>query len=91
MLMALGLFGLILGRGSWPAPVVKATGRLAQASFCIYLVHILFLRLFLRLGIDAGASPCLVWIPVTALLLLVTGWLTWEVLHRIPIVKDYFV
>ena len=89
--MSLGLFGLILTRKQWPAPAVKVTGRLARASFCIYLVHILFLRVFLRLGIDPGASPCLIWIPTVCLLLLVTGWLTWEVLHRIPIVKDYLV
>lgn len=91
MFMALGLFGLITTQETWPAPVAKVTGRLAQASFCVYLVHILFLRLFLRLGISAGAAPCLVWIPVVSLLLLATGWLTWEVLHRIPIVKTYLV
>lgn len=91
LLTAVGLFGLVTTRRGWPAPVVKATGRLAQASFCIYLVHILFQRLLLRLGISAGAAPCLVWIPVVSLLLLATGWLTWEVLHRIPIVKTYLV
>lgn len=91
LLTAAGLFGLILTRKQWPAPVVKATGRLARASFCIYLVHILFLRVFLRLGVDPGTSPCLVWIPIVCLLLLVTGWLTWEVLSRVPIVKTYLV
>ena len=91
MLMALGLFGLILGRGKWPVPVVKVTGRLARASFCIYLVHILFLRALLRLGISSGTSPCLLSIPFVCLLLLVFGWLVWEVLHRIPIVKTWLV
>lgn len=91
MFMALGLFGLILTQKAWPAPAVKVTGRLAQAAFCIYLVHILFLRVFLRIGIDPGASPCVVFIPVVCLLLLITGWLTWEVLHRIPFVKTYLV
>lgn len=91
MFTALGIFGLILTRKEWPAPVVKVTGRLSQASFCIYLVHVLFQRLFLRLGLSAAAAPCLVFIPLVCLLLLVTGWLTWEVLHRIPIVKTYLV
>ncbi|MDE6260118.1 MAG: acyltransferase family protein [Oscillospiraceae bacterium] len=91
MLTALGLFGLVITRKEWPVPVVKVTGRLAQAAFCIYLVHVLFQRLFLRLGISAGASPCLLSIPFVCLLLLAAGWLTWEVLHRVPIVKTYLV
>ncbi|MBD5084263.1 MAG: acyltransferase family protein [Clostridiales bacterium] len=91
MLTALGLFGLVITRKEWPAPVVKVTGRLARASFCIYLVHVLFQRLFLRLGVSAGASPCVLSIPFVCLLLLAAGWLTWEVLHRIPIVKTYLV
>ncbi|MBD5134252.1 MAG: acyltransferase family protein [Clostridiales bacterium] len=91
LLTALGLFGLILTQKRWPAPVVKFTGRLAQASFCIYLVHILFQYLFLRLGISAGTSPCILAIPFVCLLLLATGWLTWEVLRRVPIVKTYLI
>ena len=91
MLMALGLFGLILTQKQWPVPVTKWTGRLAQASFCIYLSHILFLRAFQRLGLSLAMSPCLFFIPLVCLLLLAAGWLTWEVLHRIPIVKAYLV
>jgi len=91
MLTALGLFGLALTRKEWPAPVVKATGRLARASFCIYLVHVLFQQAFLRLGVSAGNSPCLLSIPLVCLLLLAAGWLTWEALRRIPIVKTYLV
>lgn len=91
MLMALGLFGLAVTQKGWPAPVVKVTGRLAQASFCIYLCHILFQRAFLRLGIDAGASPCLLTIPLVSLLLLAASCLTWEVLRRVPIVKTYLI
>lgn len=91
LLTAMGLFGLAVTRKGWPAPVVKAAGRLARAAFCTYLCHILVLRVLLRLGIDSGASPCLLWIPVVCLLLLAAGWLLWEALHRIPIVKTYLV
>lgn len=91
MLMALGLFGGILAREAWPAPVVKVTCRLSQASFCIYLIHILILRVLLRLGISAGASPCLLFIPLVCLLLLLIGWLAWELLHRVPVVKTWLV
>ena len=91
MLMSLGLFGLILTRKQWPAPVAAVTGRLARASFCIYLAHIFFLWKLPRLGLDPGASPCLLWIPLTCVSALAASWLVWEVLHRIPIVKTYLV
>lgn len=91
MLMALGLFGLAVTQKRWPAPVGKISGRLSRATLCIYLVHILFQRAFLRLGIDAGASPCLLSIPFVCLLLLAAGYLTWEALRRVPVVKTYLI
>lgn len=91
MLMALGLFGLILGREKRSRMEVRLTGRAAQASFCVYLSHILFLRLFMRLGLDPSASPCLVTIPAVSLLLMASGWLTWEILRHIPLVKIYLI
>lgn len=92
MLMALGCFGLSLSRKT-PRPALWAalTGRLARASFCIYLSHILFLRLFQDHGLRPSASPTALSIPLTALLLLACGWLLWEVLHRVPFVKSYLV
>ncbi|MFG6350788.1 MAG: acyltransferase family protein [Oscillospiraceae bacterium] len=91
MLMAAGLFGLIITRKAWPAPVARLTGRLARASFCIYLVHVFFLRRLNLLGLSAGASPCLLSIPLVCLLLLAAGWLTWEGLRHIPIVRTYLI
>lgn len=91
MFVALGLFGLTVTRKGWPVPVAKGAERLSRAAFCIYLVHVLFQRAFLRLGIDAGASPCLLSIPLVCLLLLAAGYLTWEVLRRVPIVKTYLI
>lgn len=90
-LMAFGLFGLILYGKELPGRLARPVGRLARASFCIYLVHILFQKVFLRLGLSAGAPPCILAIPAMAALLAVCGWLVWEVLHRIPIVKTYLV
>ena len=45
----------------------------------------------LRSGVSAGASPCVLSIPFVCLLLLVSGWLAWEVLRRVPIVKTWLV
>lgn len=91
MLMSLGLFGLIVSRTRWSGRTARAAGRLARASFCVYLTHILFLHLIIRLGFSPGDSPCLLSIPLFCLLLLLAGCLTWEVLHRIPIVNRYLV
>ena len=90
-LMAFGLFGLILYGQELPDRLARPVGRLAQASFCIYLCHILFQKLFFRLGLSAGASPCVLAIPGMAALLAVCGWLLWELLRRIPVVKSYLI
>lgn len=92
MLMAVGWFGLILNRKKARPALWKAlTGRLARASFCVYLCHILFLYCFRDHGLASVASPTALSIPLTALLLLGCGWLTWEVLRRIPGVNKYLI
>lgn len=91
MLMALGAFGLILSGKGLPGRAVRPVERLARASFCIYLVHILFQKLLLRLGLSAGAPPCILTVPAMAALLGACGWLVWEALRRVPIVRTYLV
>lgn len=92
MLMTVGLFGGILTcsrePGGWAA---KAISLLARASFCIYLVHILFLQLFQRLGLSGGNTPCALFVPLTALALLGCSLLVWAVLDRIPWVRRYLI
>lgn len=91
MLMAFGLFGLILTGRPLPGWLAGLVGRLSRASFCIYLVHIFFLRLFQRLGLSGGVSPSVLTVPAVAALMAVCGWLVWEILHRIPVVDTYLV
>lgn len=91
MLMAFGLFGLILTGRSLPGRLAGPVGRLSRASFCIYLVHIFFLRLFQRLGLSGGVTPSVLTVPAVAALMAVCGWLVWEILRRIPVVNTYLV
>lgn len=91
MLMAFGWFGLILGRRARNPLAVKLTGRLARASFCVYLSHILFLYLFRHFGLTPGATPTALFIPLVALLMLGCGWAVWEGLHRVPLVNKYLI
>ena len=90
-LMAYGLFGLTVSRKNYPHAVARLSGRLAQASFCIYLTHILFQKLFARFGLGGVLFPCGLTIPGMALLMLGAGYLVWELLHRVPICKKYLV
>lgn len=90
-LMACGLFGLATAKKEYPPMAAKAAGRLAKASFCIYLTHYLFQRVFARLGLGGVMSPCALSIPGMALLILGCSYLLWEVLHRVPLCKDYLV
>lgn len=92
MLMTVGLFGGILTgprepTGRW----AKVISLLARASFCVYLVHILFLQFFQRLGLSGGNTPCILFVPLTALVLLGCSLVVWAVLDRIPWVRRYLI
>ena len=91
MLMAAGLFGLLIGVKTLPNKLLKFTGRLAKASFCIYLVHVFFLYTLRDLGLSASVGLPLLSVPGTALLILGLSWLVYEVLHHIPVVKTYLI
>lgn len=91
MLMAFGWFGVILGCKVWPKVLTVVINRLALASFCIYLSHILFLKKFILLGYYAVFTHSALSIPLMVILLLVCGWLLWELLHRLPVVNRYLI
>lgn len=91
MLMAAGLFGLMLRVRHWPEFLRRFTARLAQAAFCIYLCHVFPLYLLQGWGVTASAWFPLLSIPGLTLLILVLSWLVYEILHRIPVVKTYLI
>jgi len=91
MFYAAGLFGLILSVKSWNPAFVRLTGRLSKASLCIYLIHGVFLEVLAKLGLSATAFLPLVSIPLMVIIIVVLNWLVYEVLSRIPIVKDWLV
>lgn len=91
MLMAAGLFGLLLGVKRWPEPLRRFTVGLSRASFCVYLVHVFFLYILQSLGVTASAGLPLLSIPGVSLLLLTLSWLVYGLLSRIPVVKTYLI
>ena len=91
MFYAAGLFGLILTRHQWKPAFVRFTGRLSKASLCIYLIHGVFMEVLAKLGLSAHTFLPLFSIPVTVAVIVALNWLVYEVLSRIPIVKDWLV
>jgi surface polysaccharide O-acyltransferase-like enzyme len=74
-----------------PVVVRSCVRELAGASFGIYLVHVLFLRLF-ELGdfgfvLSANTGTAVYAIPVTALAALITSYATVRLLRAIPVLR----
>lgn len=91
-LLAAGIFSLVTSttkhgahRFEWWAP------RLSQASFCIYLVHVFFIYLFEKFGLTVHLLPCILSIPLIALINLMLSYGVYLLLKRIPLVNRWLV
>lgn len=90
MLMAFGLMGLIFKKENWPKKLQAVTSRVARASFCIYLVHVLVQRVLE--GIAGQATTLsVVAIPVLAILIAAVSWVIYEILNLIPVIKKWLI
>lgn len=98
-LEGMGLGMCLLAAGIWglcsSVPIGERTSQgltfLSKASFCIFLSHIFFLKLFARLGLTALIGPPLLSVPLLALLLLACGCGVYWVLARIPGVQTWLI
>lgn len=90
MLMAFGIMGLIVRKKSWPGKLQMVTGRIAKASFCIYLVHV-FVQRLLEGVLGAATSLSIVTIPAMMILIAAIGWAVYEILHLIPVVNKWLI
>ena len=91
-MMACGIYGLVsaLYRGREPRHA-KAVLYLSKASFCIFLVHHFYVMLLRTYLYTAYKYLCIVVIPAQALAVLALSILTYELLRRIPWVKDNLI
>ena len=91
-MMACGIYGLVsaLYRGREPRHA-KAVLYLSKASFCIFLVHHFYVMLLRTYLYAAYKYLCIVVIPAQALAVLALSILTYELLRRIPWVKDNLI
>ncbi len=92
-LMAVGLFSLlyragqVLQEGRFRAFIT----RISRASFCIFLVHAVWLNVFERRGLVASAFAPVVSIPLLAALNAALSFLSWRVLSKIPFVNRWLI
>ena len=89
-LIAVGVYGLCLSIRI-PAAVGRGLEYLSKASFCVFLVHIFFLKSFAYFGITALIGPAIVTIPMMTILLLGCSCLVYEVLRRSPVVNRWLI
>ena len=92
-LLAAGLFSLLyrFGRHAAERKIGAAAVTISKASFCIFLVHVVWLNVFLKLGLTADRYPAIVSIPALTLCNAALSYLCWLLLSRIPFVKRWLV
>ena len=90
MLYAAGAFCLLRSAGSRlrRGGVVEF---LSSGSFCVYLVHVLFLYIFRALGFTGVSFFPLAAVPLLALALLACSLAVYTVLRKIPVVKRWLI
>lgn len=89
-LMATGVYGLCQD-ARLPARAAAVTEYISRASFCVFLVHLFFLKTLAHFGVTAQMGPAAVTVPALSLALLGCGCAVYAVLRRIPVVNRYLV
>jgi surface polysaccharide O-acyltransferase-like enzyme len=87
---AVGVYGLCRS-ASVPVRAQRALEYISKASFCVFLTHIFFLKLFAHFGVTALAGPAAVTVPAMTLLLLGCSCGVYEAARRIPVVNRWLI
>ncbi|GHU88300.1 membrane protein [Clostridia bacterium] len=86
-LLAVGLFGL-LSRVKTRSRIVFF---LSDASFCVYLVHLLVVRGLAKIGLTVASAPIIVSVPMMLAVVLAGSCAVYAVISRIPVLKKWLV
>ena len=89
-LLAVGAYQLC-GRARLPAWAARLTEWISRGSFCVFLVHIFFLKTFAHLGLTAQVGPAIVTVPMMTVLLLACSMAVYALLRRIPVVNRWLI
>ncbi len=89
--MATGIFGRCTALKKTPSRNTRAVvAYLSKASFCVYLTHVFFLRLLMRLSF-LTSPPYALTIPFLSVLTLLCGIAAYTILSRIPWVRRWLI
>lgn len=92
-LLAAGLFSLLYpaGRDMKPGKGRAFVTAVSRASFCIFLVHVLWLEVFAYFGLTAAAFTPIISIPLLAALNAALSFLCWWLLAKVPFVRRWLI
>ena len=95
-IMAAGIFGTVKGlrpEGGRPdnSKISRISFHISRASFCIYLVHLLFIHIFQRHGYTAAMRPTLLSIPVFSLIVFALSYIVYFAFSYIPGVRKWLI
>jgi surface polysaccharide O-acyltransferase-like enzyme len=89
--MAVGMFGTVVSAVKENIKVGRIIVNISKASFCIYLVHMLFIKIYKNSGYTVFFLPTAVSIPILVIANFICSYVLYLLLSRIPITKKYLV
>lgn len=63
---------------------------LSNASFCIYLVHDIYIYIYISF-ISVNSYFCLISIPLLSVLIIIASYITYKIIDNIPILKKWII
>ena len=91
LMLAVGIYTLIDSVTIKPGKFAKCITWLSKASFCVYLVHIFFLRLIEMRGFSIDLWYEFFTIPALAIVVFVCSIAVYAVLSKIPLVRKWLI
>lgn len=89
-LMAIGLFSLVVSKcQTINSP--KWIKELSLSSFCIYLIHDFFNQIFRDHNIIINRFSPIISIPLISLLVLITSYIIYKIISKIPVLNKYLI
>ncbi len=90
--MAIGIFGLIMTTKPFSTKWwLKTVTYVSKASFCIYLIHVLFIYLFAKVGITIDLFPNIISVPMVVLLNMACSITFYFIISKVPILNRWII
>ena len=90
MLMAYGFFGFVVSTDLkiYSSKIVE---NISKASFCIFLVHDIFLKILFYKNINIVNYPDIINVPIFIFIVFIPSYIIYEILKRIKYINKYLI